>query len=102
MNNPDTIGCEGVLAAVEDDPNAAFDALGTVAEGIDLERDSPALCGQGFAEAIHPGRQRMITQIAVLSFFESVFNTDETRRAAAQQQLSQGLAADFDEVTFTH
>ena len=102
MHNPDTIGCEGVLAAVEDDPNAAFAALGTVAEGIDLQRDVPELCGHGFAEAIHPGRQRMITQIAVLSFFESVFNKDETRRSAAQRQLTQGLAADFDEVTFTH
>ena len=102
MHNPDTIGCEAVLAAVEDDPNAAFAALGTVAEGIDLQRDVPELCGHGFTEAIHPGRQRMITQIAVLSFFESVFNEDETRRSAAQRQLTQGLAADFDEVTFTH
>jgi hypothetical protein len=62
----------------------------------------PEICGYGFAEAVHPGRQRMITQIAVLSFFESVFNEDETRRSAAQRQLSQSLAADFDEVTFTH
>jgi predicted dienelactone hydrolase len=102
MHNPDTIGCEGVLATLEDDPNAAFDALGTVAEGVDLQRGVPEICGYGFAEAVHPGRQRMITQIAVLSFFESVFNEDETRRSAAQRQLSQSLAADFDEVTFTH
>ena len=102
MHTPATGGGEGVLAAVEDDPNEAFDALGTSAEGVDMERDLPTLCGHGFAEAIHPGRQKMITQIAVLSFFESVFNEDETRRAAAQRQLSQDLAADFNEVTFTH
>ena len=75
-------------------------ALGTVEEGVDMSRDLPGICDYGFAEAIHPGRQQMITQIAVLSFFESVFNQDRTQRGKALQQLTQALAADFPEVSF--
>ncbi|MDP6095670.1 MAG: hypothetical protein QGG67_06730 [Gammaproteobacteria bacterium] len=100
MNNPDTIGCSGVLAVIGDDPDAVFGALGTVEEGVDMSRDLPGICDYGFAEAIHPGRQQMITQIAVLSFFESVFNQDRTQRGKALQQLTQALAADFPEVSF--
>lgn len=100
MGNPDSIGCSGVLAVVGDDPNASFATLGTVEEGIDTQRDLPGLCKDELLDALHPGRQRMITQIAVLSFFESVFNPDRTRRDQAWRELTQHLAADFPESSY--
>ncbi len=100
MANPDSIGCGGVLAVVGDNPNAAFATLGTVEEGIDLQRDLPGLCEGELLEALHPGRQRMITQIAVLSFFESVFNENRSRRDEAWRELTQHLAADFPESSY--
>ena len=45
---------------------------GDPAEGIDPARDLPGICDYGYGAALHPGRQQMITEIATLSFFESV------------------------------
>ena len=42
----------------------------------------------------------MITQIAVLSFFESVFGDSEDDRSAARDQLENSLALDFEEASF--
>ena len=100
MDNPDSLGCAGVLAAVGDDPNAAFAQLGSVEEGVDMQRDLPGLCEDALREALHPGRQRMITQIAVLSFFESVFNENRIRRDNAWRELTQHLPADFPESSY--
>lgn len=100
MDNPDTLGCAGVLAVVGENPDSAFELLGGVAEGIDLQRDLPGLCENEMLEAVHPGRQRMITQIAVLSFFESVFSESRTRRDEAWRELTQHLVADFPEATY--
>ena len=52
-------------------------------------------------EASHPGQQQLITQIAVLSFFESVFGKTEDERATARDQLQTSLAFDFEKVSFT-
>ena len=100
MDNPDTLGCGAVMAVLGDDPNAVFRTMGTVAEGIDPNRNLPGICDYGYGETTHPGRQQMITQLATLSFFESVFSPDRSRRDEARAQLTQSLAADFEEVSF--
>lgn len=100
MENPDTLGCLGVLQAVGEDPNEAFTRLGTLADGIDMSRDLPGVCDYGYEEAMHPGRQNMIAQIAVVSFFESVFNPDPAIRASAREELEQSLAVDFVEASY--
>lgn len=102
MSNPDTLACAGVVAAVGENPNEGFAQLGTVEEGIDMSRDLPGLCDYGFPEAIHPGRQQMINQAAVVSFLESVFNPDAARRTEANDYLVRHLVADFTEVAFSH
>jgi len=101
MDNPDSLGCAGVVTAVGANPNELFAKLGSKEEGVDMDRDLPGLCDYGYADSIHPGRQQMINQIAVLSFFESVFNTDPASRTAARQELTQYLAEDFAEVRFS-
>ena len=100
MDNPDTLGCTAVMAVLGENPNAAFETTGTPAEGIDPARDLPGICDYGYGAALHPGRQQMITEIATLSFFESVFSMDPTRREQARTQLTEHLAADFSEASF--
>ena len=102
MENPDTIGCGAVLAALGEDPNAVFAVLGDPSVGIDMSRDLPGICDQETLDpALHPGRQQMITQVAVLSFFESVFSAAPERRAEAREVLSNHLQQDFAEASFT-
>jgi hypothetical protein len=50
-------------------------------------------------EASHPGRQHMITTVAVLSFFESVFSEDQIRLEEGASILRQFLALDFEEAS---
>ena len=100
MDNPDTLGCTAVMAVLGENPNAAFKTMGTLAEGIDPTRDLPGICDYGYGAALHPGRQQMITEIATLSFFESVFSMDPGRREQARTQLTEHLAADFSEASF--
>ena len=100
MDNPDTLGCTAVMAVLGENPNAPFETMGSPADGIDPARDLPGICDYGYGDATHPGRQQMITEIATLSFFESVFNTDPTRRERARQQLTEHIAADFSEASF--
>lgn len=102
MDNPDSIGCSAVLAALGEDPNAVFNELGNPSIGVDMNRDLPGICDQESLDpALHPGRQQMITQVAVLSFFESVFSSDPERRAQARAALTRHLADDFAEASFT-
>jgi len=42
----------------------------------------------------------MITKVAVLSFFESLFNPDEETRRSALQQLTEFISIDFAEASF--
>ena len=101
MTNPDTVGCQGVLAVLDEDPNDVYLAMGTEEEGIVADPNAPGVCENlPPPAASHPGRQQMITQIAVLSFFESVFAVTEDQRSAARDQLEIALAQDFEEASF--
>jgi hypothetical protein len=43
----------------------------------------------------------MMTQIAVLSFFQSAFASAASLRSEAHKMLEQGIANDFSEASFT-
>lgn len=101
MHNPDSLGCGAVLAALGEDSNAVFADLGSVDEGVYLAPGTPGVCElMPLRETSHPGRQHMITQIAALSFLESVFAENESSRSAAELQLSATLSQDFEEASF--
>ena len=103
MHNPDTLGCSAVLAVLDEAPDAIFMRLGSAKEGVVPDPNAPGVCEDlPPAEAAHPGRQQMITQIGVLSFFESIFAEQASVREAAHQQLTMAIAADFAEASFTH
>ncbi len=98
MNHPDGLACSTVLANLDGDPNAAFKALGNEADGIVIDPSLTEMCATMPTEkALHPGRQQMITSIAVLSFFEYVFNEDSNRQQNAYQEFNSALASDFPE-----
>lgn len=101
MNNPDTVGCNAVLAVMEEPPDALFTRMGSAEDGVVADPDTPGVCETlPPADAAHPGRQQMITQVGVLSFFESVFAEEASAREAAHQQLATAIAADFAEASF--
>jgi len=102
MNHPDGLGCTAVLSNLGSDPNTPFVALGDESDGIVLDPNIPSICEtMPTASALHPGRQQMVTSIAVLSFFESVFNADAAKRQAAFEQLSVALPMDMIEAKFS-
>lgn len=115
MSNPDELGCAAVLANVSDgnaNPESGADKgtdavnpLSVMADesaGIVFDPQAPGLCERDpLPESLHPGRQHMITQIAVLSFFEHYFAQNAERRAAAYRQLAEMLQTDFNEATVT-
>jgi hypothetical protein len=101
MNNPDTLGCGAVLAVLDEAPDAVFIRMGGADKGVVVDPGAAGVCeNMPPAEAAHPGRQQMITQIGVLSFFESVFAEEASAREAAHQQLTIAIAADFAEASF--
>ena len=103
MDNPDSIGC-GALTVnlserVEGNP---FATLGGAEEGLVFEDGTPGVCSRmPLAVSIHPGRQHMITQVGVRSFFDSVFSVDSHLRERARTQLIRNIGNDFPEASFT-
>ncbi|MCG8414902.1 MAG: hypothetical protein MI746_11850 [Pseudomonadales bacterium] len=100
MDNPDSFACYAVLGALDGDPNEPLQLLGGEDIGVDLNRELPSLCDYGFPSAAHPGRQQMITQLAIVSFLESVFNPDSETREQASEQLTVAIASDFSEASY--
>ncbi len=103
MEHPDGLGCGAILSAVPadlqpgDDP---FAVLGAPEDGVVLPAEPPALCAMNpLPEALHPGRQHMITKTALLSFFEAQFASGADRRAEARTVLHEHLGRDFDEAS---
>ena len=101
MDNPDSLGCTAILASIDEDPGDVFKGLGDESDGVVRDQNAPALCHQiPLPLSIHPGRQQMITQIAVLSFFQAAFAPVASVRSEAQKMLAQGIAGDFSEASF--
>lgn len=103
MKNSDTLACSAVPAVLDEGLGSVFIRIGSAEEGVVVDPNAAGVCETlPPLEAAHPGRQQMITQIGVLSFFESVFAKEASARAAAHQQLAIAIAADFEEARFTN
>ena len=102
LNHPDGFGCTEVLSNLGSDPNSAFMPLSNESDGIVFEPNAPSVCEtMPTGKAIHPARQQMITSVAVLSFFDYVFDEDPIRREAAYDELSSSLVSELPEASFT-
>jgi predicted dienelactone hydrolase len=99
-DHPDSIACEALLAGGEpSDGDNPFAGLGDLSDGINPNQAPLEICARPLGEAMHPGRQQMITQVAVVSFFASQFAEPAAARRAARTLLNQGMAEDFPEVS---
>jgi predicted dienelactone hydrolase len=103
LDDPDSLGCGAVLSSIgERSTNDVFKTLGSESDGVVVGDDIPDVCEILPSEEVaHPGRQQMITTIAVYSFFESVFARQNADRLEARAQLAAYLEQDFAEARFT-
>jgi dienelactone hydrolase len=102
LGNPDGIGCRALLPNLDIDPNASPVDFGDESDGIVTgPMQGPLPCANGIPdEALNPGRQHMITKLAVHAFFESRFAPDEAERLRNERYLSEVIATDFPEASF--
>lgn len=101
-DHPDSIACtalqSGAEAARGDDP---FAGLGGLSDGINPRHTQLTICSRPLGKALHPGRQQMITEVGVVSFFDSLFSDSPEARRTARALLNEGMAEDFREVSVT-
>ena len=102
LDNPDSLGCFALSGNLEarkvENP---FAGIGGPEDGV-VFADPPALpCQRGVPEvALAAGRQQMITRLAALAFFESVFSPDPALRAAHDGYLRETLAREWPEARY--
>jgi len=101
LSNPDWLGCYMIKQNIEDSSEEPWhELLGTQAQGINYGYSSELCQVDPLPEAINVLRQHMITLVVVRNFFQSVFATEESDRAAAQEYLSHTLADELSEVSY--
>jgi hypothetical protein len=101
FHNSDFLACAAVLASVDPETDEVFTDLLSEADGIVADPNAPQLCEEPQPPASgHPGRQHMVTQIGMFSFFESVFGDTAEKRSEAKLVLQRHLAEDFEEASF--
>jgi predicted dienelactone hydrolase len=102
LDNPDSLGCLALSGNLEarkvENP---FAGLGGPENGV-IFGDAPQLpCQKGVPdEALAAGRQLMITRLAALAFFESVFSQDPDARAAHASFLRETLPREWSEARY--
>lgn len=93
FNHPDALVCPMLVAGLENggsgrpetilEPDAAMGISNTVSEPCPNEN---------FNRAMRPGRQQMLTRLAVYAFLESTFASEAAQRQEMQAYLNTGLA----------
>jgi predicted dienelactone hydrolase len=103
MNHPDSLGCDALTGnreeAADDDP---FAGLGDMNDGINPDQTRLAICNKPLGKALHPGRQQMIAEVGVVSFFQFQFGAEPAQRLAARKLLQEDLPRDLPEASITH
>ena len=102
LDNPDALGCWALVGNLEarevENPFAGF---GGPEDGVVFDGPPPMPCQHGVPEeALAAGRQLMITRLAALAFFESVFSPDPAARAAHDAYLRETLPRDWPEARY--
>ena len=100
-DHPDSMGCDALTANIDESATNPFVGLGDLSDGVNPELTELTICGKPLGNAMHPGRQQMITQIGVLSFFQSQFAAEAEQRKAAREHLRKDLTMDFVEASIT-
>ena len=102
LGNPDSLGCwaltSNLTAREVENPFAGF---GGPEDGVVFDGPPRMPCQKGVPdEALAAGRQLMITRLAALAFFESVFSQDAAVRAAYDSYLRETLPREWPEASY--
>ena len=102
FGNPDRIGCWALSRNLALRPREnPFAALGGDEQGVLARAEAPQPCATPAPKrALAPGRQGMISTLALRAFLESVWESDPAKRAESERFLAEGIAADFPEARF--
>jgi len=101
LGNPDNLGCRSLLDNLELEPNeSSFTNLGGAEEGLVDAAGTPLPCEVQFEDALHPGRQHMLTTLAVRAFFGIHFSHEATDSEAHARFLETTLPAEILEVDY--
>lgn len=102
LDNPDSIGCWALVGNLESrGVENPFQKLGGPEDGVVLDANGQLPCRNGAPEqALAAGRQLMITRLAALAFFESVFAHDPAERASQRSFLVETLPREFPEAHY--
>ncbi|MGI9250551.1 MAG: alpha/beta hydrolase family protein [Pseudohongiellaceae bacterium] len=99
--NPDSLGCDMIMANLDEGQDDSIaTVLGDATIGVEYDPDMQGICEAEIQEAIHPGRQHMITRLAVLAFMQSHLAQDSADRQFGAVLLGTDLANDFTEARF--
>ena len=101
LGNPDGLGCWSLTSNLDlapgDDP---FPGLGGPEQGLVDTSDMLLPCQVTFDDAMHPGRQHMLTTLAVRAFFGQHFDLEAGVRADHARFLTRTLAQELEEVRY--
>jgi predicted dienelactone hydrolase len=101
LGNPDEIGCKALMwnldSRLDENP---FAELGGPEQGMVEPAETPLPCEIRFEEAMHAGRQQMLTTLAVRAFFDSHFASDLETRQANAKYLSETLPSELVDVRY--
>jgi predicted dienelactone hydrolase len=102
LDNPDSLGCLALSRNLEQRKvENPFGELGGPEDGVVFGDHPPLPCQHGVPDvALAPGRQQMITRLAALAFFESVFSPDPAARAASDGYLRETLPREWPEARY--
>ena len=101
LGNPDNLGCQSLMGNLELEPgDNPFVELGGPDDGMIDASGTPLPCEIQFDEALHPGRQHMLTTLAIRAFFESHFANDIADRKSHKAFLEMTLPAELDEISY--
>jgi predicted dienelactone hydrolase len=102
LDNPDTLGCMALSSNLEQRKvENPFGELGGPEDGVVFGDKPPLPCQKGVPDAaLAAGRQQMITRLAALAFFESVFSPDAAVRAANDGYLRETLPREWPEASY--
>ncbi|MBJ18357.1 MAG: hypothetical protein GY910_27470 [bacterium] len=101
LGNPDNLGCQSLLDNLDPAPGTnPFAELGDAEAGMLDASDTPLPCETQFDDALHPGRQHMLTTLAVRAFFGSHFSTSQEGREAHARYLESTLPAEIEGIDY--
>lgn len=100
FDNPDSIGCEAVLKNLDAEEEPWHEAIGSPEQGVIHDTGMDICTKLPLPSAMNPMRQHMLTDVVVLSFFQSVFAPSEDERVRYQRFLAEVMPGELAELSY--